>query len=349
MTAEVVAYQPRAVPAPVTETVPSIDSWTVVITEVAKLAQYIADTDFVPAAMRGKPAAVAAAILAGREMGVGPMTALANINVIKGKPGSNALLMRQLTLAAGHEIRYVETTDTRCVVEGRRHGEQEWSRVVFTADQARKAGIQLGGYPEDKLVARATTRLCRRKFSDAIGGMPYSTEELEDGDDLAGLEADVDTGAEPAPAEPAQRKAKRRTATRTQKPQPASEAEPEVRDQPAEQHDEPAGPALPGEDDPEPAEPPPLTKAQQTKLHAIFTEHHVEERDERLAIASTIVGRPLASSSDLRLPEAGALIDTLERLAATGDFPAALAALFAELEAQDHEPADGQPADEEGS
>jgi hypothetical protein len=313
---ELVRYDTNHTPAAVEPALtPAIDSWTQVIADVAKLAQHIADTDFVPAAMRGKPAAVAAAILAGREAGVGPMTALQHIFVIKGKPGQSAQLMRQLVLSAGHEIRYVETTDTRCVVEGRRRGEQEWSRVSFTADQARKAKIDLGGYPEDKLVARATTRLCRRKFADCIGGMPYTVEELEDGD----YDHDTPDITEPEPPpEPAKRRtARRKNATpKATKPPPAPP--------------EPEEPELPDDDKSDA----PITPAQLTKLQAIFTENKVP-RDLRLRISSVIIDRELDTSKDLTLSEAGVLIDTLERAAATGDFDTAVMRLVGATEHTD--------------
>lgn len=318
MTAEIVRYDNGPGPTPATtnsHTTPAaIDSWTDVIADVAKLAQHIADTDFVPQAMRGKPAAIAAAILAGREAGVGPMTALQHIHIIKGKPGQSAQLMRQLVLAAGHDIRYIETTDTRCVIEGRRRGEQEWSRVSFTADQAKKARIDLGGYPEDKLVARATTRLCRRKFADCIGGVPYTVEELEDGTD--GDNVEVDEPADTKPAKP-KRTAQRKTATRKAT---TSKTTNTAATPPA----EPDGPPLPDEDDTTQSPDAPVTPAQLTKLHAIFTEHNITDRTERLRISSRVVNRQLDTSKDLTLTEAGALIDTLERCADTADFHHAL-------------------------
>jgi hypothetical protein len=319
---ELVRYDTNHTPATVEPALtPAIDSWTQVIADVAKLAQHIADTDFVPAAMRGKPAAVAAAILAGREAGVGPMTALQHIFVIKGKPGQSAQLMRQLVLSAGHEIRYVETTDTRCVVEGRRRGEQEWARVSFTADQARKAQIALGGYPEDKLVARATTRLCRRKFADCIGGMPYTVEELEDGDYDHETPDTTEAQPEPKPTKP-RRTARRKNTT----PKPPKTAKP----QPAPPEPEAAEPELPDDDKSDP----PITPAQLTKLQAIFTENKVP-RDLRLRISSVIIERELATSKDLTLSEAGVLIDTLERAAATGDFDTAVMRLVGATEHTD--------------
>ena len=102
--------------------------------------------------------------------------------MIKGKIGHTALLMRALIMSEGHDWQDVDVSDVRAVVKGRRKGEAEWAEASFTADQARRARIDLGGYPQDKLYARATVRLARRKFADVILGMPHAAEELEDGD-----------------------------------------------------------------------------------------------------------------------------------------------------------------------
>lgn len=187
-----------------------IDSWISVAAQVIKLANEICNTPFVPDGLRGSAPATAAAILAGREMGLGPFTSLQHIHCIKGKIGQSAVLMRALIISRGHQWEDGEITDTRAVVRGRRKGEAEWTTASFTADQARKAGIQLGGYPQDKLYARATVRLARRKFADVIMGMPYSAEELEDG------EAPDDTPVPAAnghkPPDPSPRTARRKTA-----------------------------------------------------------------------------------------------------------------------------------------
>ena len=58
-----------------------------VLNTAHKLASQINGTDFVPKAFRGKPEAVMAALLTGRELGLGPMTALQRIHVIEGKAG----------------------------------------------------------------------------------------------------------------------------------------------------------------------------------------------------------------------------------------------------------------------
>ena len=60
------------------------DSWTDVVADVARLAEMIHSTEFVPASLRSAPK-VAAAILYGRELGLPPMTALGSVNVIQGR------------------------------------------------------------------------------------------------------------------------------------------------------------------------------------------------------------------------------------------------------------------------
>jgi hypothetical protein len=330
-------YQHRPVAAPAHRSAggSELDDWVTVVRDVSTLASQIADTPFVPDGMRGNPAAVTAAILTGREMGLGPMTSLQHIHVIKGKPGKSAEIMRAMVLAAGHEIREIEATDSRVVLEGRRSGEEMWTRVMFTADQAKRARIDLGGYPEDKLYARATTRLCRRKFADVVGGIAATVEELEDGDldgERPALPAAPSTGDAP------KKTAKRRTSTASKPPAAEEHQAPEPA--PAAEPAEPAGPPLPGEagfDDqpatePEPVEDEPITRAQMNKLHAALNDFEITERADKLTTVSLLVQRELGSSSDLTKREASQAIDILARLAAMEDPPRQLDAFLASLE-----------------
>lgn len=299
------------------------DSWTEMLPAVGDLAVKVAGTEFVPAALRGKPAAVAAAILTGREIGIPPMQSLSSIHVVDGRPTLSAELMRQLVFAAGHRIRYVETTSARCVVEGWRAGsESADASVTWSMDDAKRAGLD--GKPNwrkhtrQMLIARATAELCRMVFPDVIGGLAYTTEELTDG----GV---VDAEVVESGATPARRTARRRNAPAAPMPAPAA-AEPAVH-----------GPTVdePPLDDPEPAQgdeeaapEPAATRAQLTKLHALFGDVGWTDRDDRLRAASSIVARPLSSSSDLAKAEAHLLIETLEQIAGRPDPATALTDLL---------------------
>lgn len=161
-----------------------VDGWAFQVAEVAKLAGYISGTDFVPRAYRGQDAAVAAAILTGRELGVGPMTALQHIYVVDGRPAMSAQLMRSLILAAGHTIRVTDWSSSRVELVGQRAGESTSTTITWSLEDARRAGLlsksNWSRYPRAMLMARATAELGRVAFPDVIGGMAYTIEEAED-------------------------------------------------------------------------------------------------------------------------------------------------------------------------
>lgn len=333
---EIVPFKPRSTTA--VEPTRDVDSWISVISDVAKFADYISHTEFVPAALRGKPAAIAAAMLAGREAGVAPLRSLAHMHMVDGRPSMSAEQKRAQAMAAGHEIVYLETSSVRCVVKGRRRDSENWSTVTWTMDDAKKA--ELAGksnwrkHPRRMLEARATGELCDMLFPDATGGMA-TYEELADDSDATGITASD---------QPANR---RRTAQRKSTPTPAGRAGSAAAPAETPPPDPPASsttgpPPLPGEDGyadspttPEPTENPtpdqpetaadsdgpdgPVTKPQLTKLHTVLSEIGIEDRDDRLNAASAIVGRRLNSSSELTRHEARTLIDTLEAMGNSSD------------------------------
>lgn len=328
--ADIVPFQPRHAALDTVAQRDTVDGWVNVVRQVAILADQIASTPFVPAALQGKPAAVTAAILAGRELGLGPMQSLTNVHVIDGRPAVSAEVARGLALAAGHDIVVTDSTTTRCVVRGRRRGGSEWVTVTWSMDDAKRAGLTNKSnwqkHPRRMLQARATSELCHLMFSDAIGGLAYTIEEAQDDTDIAGHVDEMtaaEVGEQTTPPTATRRTAQRKT-------KPATQA---VRTAPSTAQEPPDGPALPGEDGYD--EPPAqgvlseaVTDAQLTKLHTVFTEHGVGDREEKLDIARRIVRRDIGSSKDLTKDEAKALIDTLER---AGQHPAGFSGFLAEL------------------
>lgn len=165
------------------------------------LATAIAKTEFVPKGLRNRPEAVMACVLAGHEMGIGPMMALAKIDVIEGKPAPSAELMRAVVLAHGHEVWLEEQTATRVTLCGKRRDSDHTTKVTWTMDDARRAGLDRKAvwksYPRAMLLARATGELCRAVFPDVLAGLSYTAEEVTDGfiEDVEATE-----GVEEAPA-----------------------------------------------------------------------------------------------------------------------------------------------------
>ena len=149
------------------------------------VAQSLAKTSFVPAQFKGKPEEVAAAICVGAEIGLSPMASLRSIDVINGVPTLRANALRALIQRAGHHIHVVESTETRCIVDGRRAGagSDETQRSVWTIDRAVKMGLagkeNWKRMPQSMLMARATTEIVRMIASDLLFGLA-STEEMLD-------------------------------------------------------------------------------------------------------------------------------------------------------------------------
>lgn len=163
-----------------------IDSWVEVAAKIIKLADYICETQFVPKAYRGNAPATAAAILAGRELGLPPMTALRHVQVVEGSPSLSAEYKRARVLAAGHELDIIELNTTRCKVQGRRRGSGKPPlEITFTIQDAKTAQIfkARGAWetrPRRMLFARAATEVCDFLFADITNGLP-TTELLAEG------------------------------------------------------------------------------------------------------------------------------------------------------------------------
>jgi hypothetical protein len=298
--------------------VAAIQIWARTAQAASDLVERLVDSPFVPDAFRpridpratveeryqARQVAIAtatAAVLYGGEIGLSPMQALANVIVIKGKPGLYAETMVALVQAAGHEIWTEDVTDARAIVCGRRVGSQHIERVVFTIERAKKAGYvaqnkKYNEDPQSMLYARAASIACRRTAPEVLKGIPV-VEELWDEDD----------GTTPA--------AVARTAQRATRPRSgAVRALPAPTDATATVGA--AGPPpLPGEDGYD--QPPAvegITAAQQKKLHATLGELNCGDRDRGLRVISEVTGRPIGSSKELTKAEATALIDTLSQM-----------------------------------
>jgi hypothetical protein len=254
------------------------------------VAESLVKTSFVPESFRGKPYEATAAILAGLELGLDPMASLRSFDVIQGQAAPRAITLRAVAQAHGHELVVDESTNTRCVMRGRRAGSQDWQKVVWTMDRAKALGVTGKNnwkvQPQSMLVARATSELARLIAADAILGIGYSAEEIADGADVHDDSAVV---VDDAP----------KTTRRRRSAPAALEAAAE---------DEPDEPPPPTDDKP---------SAAQTKMAmATFKDAGIEDRDDRLKATSAFVGHPVASWSELTRDEASTVIDALERLRA---------------------------------
>lgn len=291
--APMAAFNANALPA--TAATVSLMEWAQELAAAHQLGTALCSTEFVPQSFRGKPEAAAAAILAGKSLGLDPMNALANIFVVSGRPSMYARTMAALVMQAGHTIRRIEATEQRVIYEGRRKGETTFTRVEWTIARAQKAGYTSNKKyqtdPIGMLTAKCQAEICRVIAPDVLTGIAATSVEEVELDDLG----EQTPGAAPA-AEP---KAKR-TVTRAKAPAP---------DLPEVVHEAPQD-----EVTPEPEEPavPLASSAQLTKIHVILGKLGANDRESGLAELSQFTGRTLNSSKELTKAEASRFIEEAE-------------------------------------
>lgn len=255
-----------------------LELWARKATSAAVYAEAVCATSMVPAAYRGKAAEATAAILAGAELGFSPMASLRAFDSIQGVPAPKAITLRAVVQAAGHEIRVVESTSERAVVDGRRKGATEWGAPSIW-DIARaslmpqyKSNPNYKSNPAAMLLARATAEQCRWIASDAIMGMPYAAEEIEDHPALA--------------PSPIARRLSVAELTGPPAPQPVDEPAAEL-----------------------------VTRDQQKHMFALWNELGFsgdENREQRLTITAKILDAPgIESSNELTADEADRVIAAL--------------------------------------
>jgi len=153
-------------------------------------------------------------ILAGQEMGFGPIASMTGINVIQGKVAVGANLMAaSVKRDPRYDYSVIELTDDRCELAFYR-GDKEIGRSVFTMQNARETlywnaktskmepladKFNWKSYPRNMLFARAMSNGVKWYCPDASGGATiYTPDELGAVTDEAGEIIDVTPTVTPA-------------------------------------------------------------------------------------------------------------------------------------------------------
>lgn len=170
---------------PVSAGAASLVSWAHEAQAALELAEVIVATSFCPQQYRNKPHEAAAAMLAGAELGFNPMASLRCFDNIQGVTAPKAITQVAVAQSHGHVIQVVSESATKVVVRGKRRGE-DWQELEWTIEQAEALGLASKSnwkqQPKAMLVARAQSAMARRVAADALLGIPYSSEEISDGD-----------------------------------------------------------------------------------------------------------------------------------------------------------------------
>lgn len=241
------------------------------------------------------------AVLTGLPLGLDPLVALAQVYLVKGRPGLYTKIKLALAQARGHDAWDVERTDDQVTCGGRRKGwPQERSvEITVTMQDAERAGWTANETyektPADMLWSRAMSRVLDRIAADVLFGIA-SIEDLEV--DEVPEQTSRPAVQAPAPAErPVSSSAILRAALEPVQPPP-------------------------------PAEPsPPIEQTDWRRLMARFNELGVNGagRDaRRLQVMSEIVGRPITRGGELTVAEAALILDNLAGEAGARTVAAAL-------------------------
>lgn len=147
-------------------------------------AKAMAVSNLLPVAYQHHPENVLVALEQGRALGIAPIQAMNQINVIKGKPALSADLIAALVRRAGHRLR-VEGDDTYAQATIIRADDPDYipKPIRWDMERAKRAGL-LGNpswkkYPAAMLRARAISEAARAWANDALYGFIYTPEELD--------------------------------------------------------------------------------------------------------------------------------------------------------------------------
>ena len=122
-------------------------------------------------------------VLAGRELGIGPIASMTGIHIIKGKPALGANLLASCLKRSGrYDYRVKELTPQNAAIEffeivgGKR---ESLGISSFSIADARAAGTQnIDKFARNMLFARALSNGVRWYCPDVTGGPVYTPEEL---------------------------------------------------------------------------------------------------------------------------------------------------------------------------
>ena len=321
-------------------------------------AEVLADSNLLPSQYRKNPANVLLAAELGEALGIPTIQAINSIHVIEGKPSAGADLMASIVRRAGHRIRVSEKRGPDGpVVTAQliRADDPDFTfESVWDMARARQAKLDKKDnwvkYPASMMRARAIMEVCRAGASEAMYGVNYTPEELEDVAPAMGTATQTrDWWAETDAAESVERLSslwseahragqldeqlqqhmRDRRVLLSQPAEPAVDAE-VIDQETGEVHEAELV-------EPEPQAVPNWRRKAITRLLLTFKRLDIEDRAERLYWSGVLAGRAVETTNDLTLDELRDVLGHVERVKDRAALEALGAVLEAEREGQGDE------------
>ena len=122
-------------------------------------------------------------VLAGRELGFGPIASMTGFYIVKGRVSMSANLMAAAVKRSGrYDFRVRKLDNSEAAIEFLEHVGSEWVSLgvsSFTLEDAKRAGTQnLERFPRNMLYARAMSNGVKWFCADVTGGPTYTPDEL---------------------------------------------------------------------------------------------------------------------------------------------------------------------------
>lgn len=154
------------------------------LSERMEYAKVLSEALIIPKAFQKRPADILVAVEYGRALGIEPIVALREINVINGTPALSALMMAALAREAGHKVRTTgDSKSATCVIVRKDDPDFDHS-ATWDEQKARDAGLWgRGHWGKDSgtmLKWRAIAECVRFACPEVLGGLKYSVDEVED-------------------------------------------------------------------------------------------------------------------------------------------------------------------------
>ena len=125
-------------------------------------------------------------VLAGQELGFGPVASMTGIYIVKGRVTLSANLIGAAVKRSGrYDYQVAELDDQKCIIgffTGSGDSVQQIGTSSFSIDDAKRAGLLNGDnwkkYPRNMLFARALSNGAKWYCPDVFGGPVYTPDEL---------------------------------------------------------------------------------------------------------------------------------------------------------------------------
>jgi hypothetical protein len=152
--------------------------------DLQQLGALVASSAYFSDAKEAAQAAVK--IMAGAELGIGPIASMRGIDIIKGEVSLAAGMVAALVRRSGvYDYRVVEWTNEACEIVFTRKGRPLTPPSIFTLQDAERANLKGDNYrkfPRNMLFARAMTNGARVHCPEVFVGAVYTQDELVDGE-----------------------------------------------------------------------------------------------------------------------------------------------------------------------